>query len=371
MSVGVESPRRRNRRRAEIRKAKRRARVAVVVSLAVLLGTVAGVYLLARSFLGLGGGGGGSGDDYAGPGRDAVVVVVERGDTASQIGRTLQKAGVVKTAKAFVAAARAEPDAEKIQPGSYQLRREMRASEALALLLSPEARVQARVTVREGLRLDETLKLLSERTGVPVAEFQQVLLAPASIGLPADAQRNAEGFLFPATYDFPPDADAKAILTMMTERFAEAAEQAGLKATSGYTVRQIVIIASIVEAEARHDEDFGKVARVVHNRLQGKGDTGGRLEMDSTVNYILRADKVILNKKDLDADSPYNTRKYAGLPPGPINSPGVRALQAAMAPPPGDWVYFVTVDRSGLTKFTGDYDQFLKWKAEARRNGVA
>jgi UPF0755 protein len=93
--------------------------------------------------------------------------------------------------------------------------------------------------------------------------------------------------------------------------------------------------------------------------------------MDSTVNYLLKADKVILNKKDLDVDSRYNTRKYPGLPPGPIGSPGEEALRAAASPPAGDWIFFVTVDKTGLTRFTADYDQFIAWKQEAKRNGVA
>jgi UPF0755 protein len=104
----------------------------------------------------------------------------------------------------------------------------MAAARALDLLLSPGSRLVSTVTVREGLRLDETLKLLAARTGLPVSDYQKALLNPQAIGLPAYAKGNAEGFLFPATYEVPPDATATAVLKLMTARFAEAAETTGI-----------------------------------------------------------------------------------------------------------------------------------------------
>jgi UPF0755 protein len=131
------------------------------------------------------------------------------------------------------------------------------------------------------------------------------------------------------------------------------------------TAYEIVIIASLVEAEARDAEDFGKVARVVYNRL----DQGMALQFDSTVNYALNADKEIVSNQDLGVDSPYNTYKNQGLPPGPIDSPGLAALQAAVNPTPGNWLYFVTTNpKTGETKFTDSYAQFLKYKDELKSN---
>src|SRR4029079_16172244 len=112
---------------------------------------------------------------------------------------------------------------------------------------------------------------------------------------------------------------------------------------------EIVIIASLVEAEARNSADFGKVARVVYNRLE----QGMPLQFDSTVNYALKADKEIVTYEDLGADSPYNTYKNTGLPTAPLNSPGGAAMTAAVNPTDGDWLYFVTTDpEAGTTKFT-------------------
>ncbi len=156
-----------------------------------------------------------------------------------------------------------------------------------------------------------------------------------------------EGFLFPATYDVAPDATAESTLKQLFKAYDTAADKAGVTRTNR-TPYEIVIIASLVEAEARHAEDYGKVARVVYNRLE----KGMPLQFDSTVNYALNADKQIVTNQDLGVDSPYNTYKNTGLPPGPINSPGLAALQAAVNPTAGDWLYFVTTNpKTGETKF--------------------
>ena len=154
------------------------------------------------------------------------------------------------------------------------------------------------------------------------------------------------------------------VLTQLFTAYATAAEKAGVERTKR-TPEEIVIIASLVEAEARNAEDFGKVARVVYNRLE----QGMPLQFDSTVNYALKADKQIVTYEDLSANSPYNTYKHTGLPPAPINSPGLAAMTAAVNPTPGDWLYFVTTDpEKGTTKFTGDYQEFLRFKDELKSN---
>jgi UPF0755 protein len=126
-----------------------------------------------------------------------------------------------------------------------------------------------------------------------------------------------------------------------------------------------MIVASLVESEANRDQDRGKVARVIYNRLETDA-TNGLLQIDATVNYALGRDLGLgLTEEDLDVDSPYNTRKFPGLPPGPIESPGDEAIAAAANPPEGDWVYYVTVNLdTGETKFTEDYQEFLRLKNE-------
>ena len=307
-------------------------------------------------------------EDYAGPGGEAVVFEVEEGDVASTIGRNLKAEGVVKSVDAFTEAAAEDPASRGIQPGFYELRKRMPAATALSVLVEPENLVQSSVTVPEGLRVEDTVEVLAEGTGIPVRAFRRVLEQPGAIGLPAYARGNPEGYLFPATYDFRPDADATAVLRTMVERWRQAAEEADLEDNAerlGYTPAELMVVASLVEAEANRDPDRGKVARVIYNRLETDA-TNGLLQIDATVNYALGRDLGLqLTEEQLQVDSPYNTRRYPGLPPGPIESPGDKAIEAAANPPQGPWVYYATVNLdTGETKFTEDYDEFLRFRRE-------
>ena len=307
-------------------------------------------------------------EDYAGPGKGQVVFEVEEGDGASTIGRNLKAQGVVRSVEAFTDAAAENPESRGIQVGFYELRKQMPAAEALAVLIDPDNLVQSTVTIPEGLRVEDTLAALAKGTGIPVRAFERVLRNPDAIGLPPYARGNAEGYLFPATYSLPPDADATTVLRTMVERWRQAAEEADLVANAkrlGYTPGELMIVASLVEAEANRDEDRGKVARVIYNRLE-TDETGGLLQIDATVNYALGRDLGLsLTEEQLQVDSPYNTRRYPGLPPGPIESPGDEAIEAAANPPQGPWLYYATVNLdTGETKFTGDYDEFLQFRRE-------
>ncbi len=311
---------------------------------------------------------GGGPEDYAGPGRGSVVFEVGEGDVASTIGRNLQAEGVVKSAEAFVDAAAQEPESRGIQVGFYQLRKRMAADDALAVLINPENLVQSSVTVPEGLRVEDTLRTLAKGTDLPLRAFQRALEQPGAIGLPRYARGNPEGYLFPATYTFRPDAGAADVLRAMVDRWRQAAEEADLEASAarlGYTPGELMVVASLVEAEANRDADRGKVARVIYNRLE-TDETGGLLQIDATVNYALGRDLGLqLTEEQLNVDSPYNTRRYPGLPPGPIESPGDKAIEAAANPPNGPWLYYATVNLdTGETKFTGDYDEFLQFRQE-------
>ncbi|QIK66624.1 endolytic transglycosylase MltG [Nocardioides sp. HDW12B] len=329
---------------------------AVVAALG--FGLVAGVDKLQGAFA--------SADDYAGEGTGSVVFEVKEGETVAAIGRNLKSDGVVASVEAFTDAAASDPDANSIQVGFYDLNEEMSAESALAVLVDPENLLQAEVTVPEGLRVEDVLKTLAKGTEIPLADYQAAIKRDQAIGLPAFAKGNPEGYLFPATYAVPPNADAVDVLSMMVERWQQAAEEADLVAAAeelGYTPGELMIIASLVESEANRDEDRGKVARVIYNRLE-TDETGGLLQIDATVNYALGRDLGLgLTPEDLDVDSPYNTRKFPGLPPGPIESPGDKAIAAATTPTEGPWLYYVTVNLdTGETKFTDDYDEFLRFK---------
>ncbi|MFS3129566.1 endolytic transglycosylase MltG [Nocardioides sp. Bht2] len=314
-------------------------------------------------------------EDYAGPGSGAVVIQVNSGDSATVIARTLKEADVVASVDAFrnIANSRAD-EAAKIQPGSYEMLKKMKAVDAFNLLVDPANASVNRVTVPEGLRVVDVLTLLGKKTDFNTKQYRRAL---SRLELPSYAELNAEGlpegYLFPATYDLHPDDTPQTILQAMVDRWKRSADKLGLVDGAkklGYTPHEVMTIASLVEAEGRGD-DMPKIARVIYNRLENPGTAGtiGRLEIDATVNYALgRNLGVAISPSDLDVDSPYNTRRVTGLPPGPIEAPGDDAMAAALAPAAGDWYYYVTVDlRTGETKFASNYDEFLSYKAEFTR----
>ncbi len=313
--------------------------------------------------------------DYDGPGRGSVAVQVPKGASAARIGAILAERNVVRSARAFTKVARGDARALSIQPGWYDMRLEMRARLALDRLLDPKARIRSRFVVPEGTSVARTLDIIAKSVdGMPLASLQEAAGNPAALGLPSWASgaggRGLEGLLFPATYDVEPGTSAVEVLTTMVDRFAVAAAAVGLeeRATAlKLTPYELLTVASLVEGEVRHDDERPKVARVVYNRLAA----GKRLEFDSTVKYAwgLRGEvKTRLLNRDLEIDSPYNTYRRAGLPPGPINSPGEAALRAAAAPAAGSWLYFVVVDKAGHTAFATTYQDFLALKARYRRD---
>lgn len=336
----------------------RKGRVAVLLVVLLLFATALGWAAVQGLRLLTGGP-----EDYSGSGNGSVVIEVNEGDTASDIGSTLAAADVVASQQAFVDAAVGDDRSLGIQPGFYQLRHQMSGQQALELMLDPSSRVDYTVPIPEGLRVDQTVDRLVEGTGIPRDEFEAVLANPGKLHLPSYSNGNAEGYLFPATYTFAPDATAEEILKTMVDRFKTAAKDVDLvnqAKQAGMSPHDVVTMASLVQAEVA-ERDFGKAARVILNRL----DAGMMLQFDSTVNYALHSDDLTLTNDQLGVDSPYNTYKNTGLPPGPINSPGEAALEAALAPPEGDWVYFVALKPgSDVTRFTANYDEFLQWKDE-------
>ena len=307
--------------------------------------------------------------NFTGEGTEPVQVRVEQGQTLAQIGQTLKEAGVVASVDAWLEACAKEPKSATIGPALYNLRLEMSAEAALERMLDPDTRVVNQLLLREGLRIWETFAAINEAAGISVSRLEKTA-KKSDIGLPRYAEDNAEGFLFPATYDLDPKESAKSVLTKLVTRWDKAADSVGLTAGAkklGLTPYEALIVASLVQAEG-HPDDFTKVARVIYNRLDEDtwGGTYGKLEMDATLNYALRKSDINLTLEELkNTDSPFNTYQNTGLPPTPINSPGEAAMAAALNPADGDWLWYVTVNPdSGETKFTNDYDEFLKFKEE-------
>ena len=306
--------------------------------------------------------------DYTGNGTGSVVVQVRQGDAASDIGNTLVAAHVVKSQEAFADAADADPDSRGIQVGFYQMKHKMSAQAALAILVDPANMMQDTVAIPEGWTVRQIVAQLARDTRFSRAQFEKVLRRPDAIGLPSYAGGKPEGYLFPATYEIPPDATPQSINKIMVDRFDEAATKSGLQKYArrvGYSPHDVMTVASLVQAEARFDKDFPKVARVIYNRLHEKM----KLQFDSTVHYAVGKDgSVGTSARDRASSSPFNTYRRKGLPPTPIASPGDKALRAALHPAHGSWLYFVTTNPdTGVTKFATSYKKHLRNKAEFDR----
>lgn len=290
-------------------------------------------------------------NDYPGPGSGEVQVVVNDGDSGRAIGATLEKAGVVKSAKAFLEAASADTRSASIQPGTYTLKKQMTAKGALDVLVDTANRSVPRVTIREGLWKNEVFAALSKGTGVPVAQYAAAAKDPQALGLPASAKGNLEGYLFPSTYEFPATSTAAVQLKTMVAKTVSELEKAGV---ADADMERTLIVASIVEGEVSGDADRAKVARVIENRIKTVAAPNyGLLQMDSTVHFaVQKRGRAGTSDADRNSTSPYNTYKVQGLPPGPINSPGAASIAAAANPADGSWLFFVTTDPdTGETKF--------------------
>lgn len=283
--------------------------------------------------------------DHEGEGTGSVRFVVEPGDTGRQIAENLVAAGVIMDAGPFEEALTARTGRE-IQPGTYAMRSRMSAASALDLLRDDRSREIVRVTIPEGRRATEVYALLAEATGRPSADYASAAANAAAIGLPAEANGNPEGYLFPATYSFDPGDDAVDQLSTMVAQTRAVLDELGVPAAQR---RRIVILGSLIEKEARLDADRPKVARVLENRTAQKMP----LQLDSTVKYAYPPDgKVTTTDAQRAAKNGYNTYQISGLPVGPIANPGRPSLAAALKPATGPWLYFVTVNpTTGLTRF--------------------
>jgi UPF0755 protein len=312
----------------------------------------------------------GGGGDYSGSGSGTVLVVVNPGDTASQIADALVRAHVVKSTTAFTSAADANPKSRGIQPGTYRLHEHMKASLALALMLRPSALVSYTVPIPEGFTAADIEARIAADTPISASAVHAALANPAALGLPAWANGHVEGFLFPATYQVTPGETATQLLTAMVTRFEQAASEVKLAAGArklGISEYDVITLASIVQREGRLVGDYPKIAEVFFNRLHNRM----RLDSDATLYYVLGPDHGPLTSADLAMDSPYNTRKYGGLPPTPINSPGEAAINAVLHHATGPYLYFVTIDQAGHTAFATNYQRFQQLVAQSRANGVS
>ncbi|MDH3260125.1 MAG: endolytic transglycosylase MltG [Acidimicrobiia bacterium] len=341
--------------------------------LALLLVVLGGAFLGARQLADWVGGLGGVSDVTAPPDLQPgleVSVDIPAGSTARQIGVLLAEAGVVESAARFELAARTTDSAERLQAGRYDLETGMANDTVIDRLLTGPMIETFRITVREGLWINEVLDEIAGQTDFTTAEVRQALSGVESSLLegPASDPISWEGLLFPDTYDFPLDADPEEILQRLADtmvRRVETVDWSELE-SRGLSVYEGIIVASLIEAEAGVDGDRPLIASVVVNRL----DLPMVLGIDATVIYAVGQRGKSLTQSDLDIDSPYNTRKFAGLPPTPIGGPGRASLEAAASPAATDFLYYVLTSATGAHSFTASYDEFLALKQQALNDGL-
>jgi UPF0755 protein len=306
--------------------------------------------------------------NYSGAGTGDVTMVIHTGDSATIIGDRLYNLGVIASVRAFVLAAEKSPKANSLEPGFYRMHKDMNATLAFNLLLSPASKIQNKVTLPEGLRVSEILAVLGQHSGVPVSDYNTALKNAAALGLPSYAKGNPEGYLFPDTYEIQPDVTATQVLQQMVQSFDQEATAVDLTQAAArvhMTPAEIITVASLAQAEGGTDADFPKIAEVIYNRLH----IGMKLDLDSTVLFALNKYGIQATDAQLTTNSPYNTYKYTGLPPGPIDCPGAAAIQAALHPDTGNYIYFVTVNpRTKETLFTSSEAQFEQYQAELEHN---
>lgn len=285
--------------------------------------------------------------DYEGTGNGTEVqIVIKSGDIGIDISRTLAAAGVTMTSEAFYKLLLATDPAPTFTPGTYKLQQEMSAESALAALQDPANHVTAKVTIPEGTKITKTLQLLADGTGVDLAEFETAAADLASFGIPAEAP-SLEGYLFPATYTFDPGLSAHDILAQMVARAFQSLDAAGVAVEDRH---RVLTMAALIQKEGGSTDDFYKVSRVFTNRI----NIGMLLQSDATVSYGSGGTSISTTAAErADASNLYNTYVHPGLPIGPIGAPGDAAIDAALHPIDGPWLYFVLINgETGETTFS-------------------
>ncbi len=298
--------------------------------------------------------------DYSGPGDKDVTFTVSTGQGAGEVAENLVKADIVKSAAAFTNAV-ATADAT-LYPGSFALKTHMKASDVVAIL-SDQSKAGGFLEVKPGDRVSAVLASLSAMDGVDASAYKTILEGDGSGILPAEASGSFEGWLEPGAYDVADRSASDVVKAMVDARIAKLDK---LGAPSGEERERIIKIASIAEAEVNREEYYGKVARVIENRLAKNMNLG----MDTSLAYGLGITANEITDADIaDASNPYNLHQNAGLPPTPISNPGDSAIAAAISPEQGDWLYFVTVNLStGETKFVNTEAEFWKIRDEYKNN---
>ena len=295
------------------------------------------------------------------PGRE-IEFLVQDGELGSSIAQNLEMKGVVKSAAKFIEEFNKDPKASGISPGSHLIETRIPAKTAISQLLDPK-RLKNVLVVREGSTVANVLSSLKTNENIAGAKNGYNGVKPVY----SNSRNSLEGSLFPARYSFEQNTSVeKALKTMVAKAKSEYALLGVDAGYERYKPFEVLTIASMVQIEG-DPSSFSKVARVIYNRLK----IGMALQLNATVQYATNSQgQIMLSNKATKINSPFNTYKFAGLPPTPIANPSKDAIIATLNPAAGDWLYFITVAPKD-TRFTKDFKEFSKWNTEFNKNVAA
>lgn len=300
-----------------------------------------------------------------------VTIEIPEGSTGQDISAILAAQGIVRSALEFEVAVRNVDAAQRLQAGTYELTTLMDPAEVVAELVTGPGASAYRVTIIEGLRINEVLQRLDESTPHEFEDFESPLtdgsVTTSLRDMPDEPQlQDWEGILFPDTYEFSESAEPESILQRMASTMEQRVDSIDWSEWEdlGYTPYEGVILASLIETEVRVGEERPVVSSVIHNRL----DEGMALEIDATVLYALGTRDV--SEFNNEVESPHNTYLNPGLPPTPIAVPGNSSLEAAAAPADTPYFYYVLSDEDGNHAFAETLEEHNANVAQAREDGI-
>lgn len=294
----------------------------------------------------------------------SLVITVEEGESVKDIAQKLKDGGLIKYKGFFCLMGKLFHAKDMIDPGTYELNSEMDYRCLIQAMHDYGVRDVVRVTIPEGTTVKGVIDLLVENKVVASREALEDTAANYDFkdydflnGIPKGDVSRLEGYLFPDTYDFYVWDDPEAALGRMLNNFkARTADLNEEIASSGRSLHDLIIVASLIEKESGSTDDFGDFSSVIYNRL----GAGWKLQIDATINYIKGTSSLIVTDQDLQIDSPYNTYMYDGLPAGPICNPSLKALQAAIHPNSTDyWFWYAYQGETYFFSNDSDFNEFV------------
>ena len=268
-----------------------------------------------------------------------VLVDIAEGASLSEVAEQLHRQNLIKSDWAFVWMGRLSGSDRNIIPGEYEFHGGMDPSNILEKIVKGEV-IQYTVTIPEGFSVSQIADLLHEQRLADREKFLRLVRDPAFIQTLSLSVENLEGYLFPDTYRFARHMRPERLIETMVAKFKQTVreEDQGRAAELDLSLHEVMTLASVIEKETAKPDERTLISGVFHNRLQKDIP----LQSDPTVIYAVHGFDGNLRKKDLSVDSPYNTYRVVGLPPGPIANPGRAAIHAALYPEPTEYLYFVS-----------------------------